>query len=310
MHKGQKASKNGVQYFLCPFTDMYITQGSNSKFSHNKIMANDVRGLNVGVKYPCYAPCDLKCLKIYPESGQSMWQSIEPVHFANDRVDYATIMIAHDNNLTSKVGDIVRQGDFWGSMGDKGVGIGVHRHIQISQSKDTTWKKVSTFVLNGTTYPIYGFNNEYDLDDCYYINDTNIIYGMGGNWKMLPALLKYQAHCESIGWQEWKCDGEMAGTTGEKRRLEAIRIDYPEVEAKTHIQDDGWIDYGKITKDTIIGTTGEKKRLECLCLKGSFEYRVHIEGSGWTCWTDADGIATLGSVGQGLRIEAIEIKEK
>lgn len=309
MHKGQKASKDGVQYFLCPFTDMYITQGSNSAFSHNKIMANDVIGVKSGERYPYYAPCDIKCLKLYKDSGQSMWQSLKPVIFANGRVDYATIMIAHDNNLTAKVGDVKSQGDYWGSMGDKGVGTGIHCHIQISQSNDTSWIKRSEYTLYGKTYPIYGFNNEYDLDDCYYVNDTNILNGMGGNWKMLPALLKYQAHCEHYGWQDWKTDGEMAGTTGEKKRMEALRIDYPDVEVKAHLEEIGWIDYGKITKDTIIGTVNEKRRLECLCLKGNFKYRVHIEGSGWSCWTKADGICTLGSVGQSLRIEAIEMKE-
>ena len=102
----------------------------------------------------------------------------------------------------------------------------------------------------------------------------------------------------------------MSGTTGQSKRIEAIQIDYKgDVYAKAHIQDIGWKDFGKITKDTIIGTTGESKRLECLCLKGNFKYRVHIQDNGWTCWTNADGIATLGSVGQGLRIEAIEISE-
>ena len=120
----------------------------------------------------------------------------------------------------------------------------------------------------------------------------------------------YKAHVQSIGWQDWKYDGEMAGTTGESKRMEAIRIDYDgEVYAKAHIEKIGWVDYGKINKDTIIGTTGESKRLECLCLKGNFRYRVHVQSSGWSCWTKADGIATLGSVGQKLRIEAIEIEE-
>lgn len=123
--------------------------------------------------------------------------------------------------------------------------------------------------------------------------------------------IKYEAHLEDIGWQGWKSNGETAGTTGESRRLEAIRIDAPfEVEAKAHMQDMGWVDYGKITKDTIIGTVGESRRLECLCLKGDFKYRVHIQDVGWSTWTDADGINTLGSVGQALRIEAIEILQK
>ena len=185
MIKGQKSIRGGIEDFLCPFTDMYITQGSNSSFSHRGIMANDVRGVQSGIRYPYYAPCTCKCVKIYPESGQAMWQSLNKVRFANGRIDYATFMTAHDNDFNAKVGMIVPQGNQLGNMGTKGVGTGVHCHIEVSQSSDTTWRKKSSFVYNGRTYPIYGFNNEYDLDDCYFVNNTNIIYGMGGNWKTI-----------------------------------------------------------------------------------------------------------------------------
>ena len=117
----------------------------------------------------------MKCLRIYPESGQSMWQSVNKVRFANGRVDYATIMIAHDDSLDCYVGQIIEQGSKWANMGTKGNATGVHCHIQISQSKDTTWKKNS--------YGNYCFNNEYDTDVCYFVDDTNIINGLRGNWK-------------------------------------------------------------------------------------------------------------------------------
>ena len=175
MYKGQKSIRNGIQDFLCPFTDMYITQGSNSAYSHKGIMANDVRGTESGVRYSYYAPCDCKCIRIYPESGQSMWQSLNKVRFANGRIDYATFMIAHDDSQDCYVGQIVRQGSQLGNMGTKGNATGVHCHIQISQSADTSWYK--------NKYGIYQFNNEYDLDDCYFVDNTNIIEGMGGNWK-------------------------------------------------------------------------------------------------------------------------------
>lgn len=183
MIKGQKSVRGGIEDFLCPFTDMYITQGSNSGFSHKGIMANDVRGAQAGIKYPYYAPCTCKCLKTYPSSGQVMWQSVNKVRFANGRIDYATFMTAHDNTMDAKIGQVVSQGNQLGNMGTKGVGTGVHCHIEVSQSSDTTWRKKSSFVYNGRTYPIYGFNNEYDLDDCYFADNTNIIYGMGGNWR-------------------------------------------------------------------------------------------------------------------------------
>lgn len=120
--------------------------------------------------------------------------------------------------------------------------------------------------------------------------------------------IKYTSHIQNIGWQSWVGDGETSGTTGVGLRLEAIKIDTSlEVHAKAHIQEKGWVDYGKINKDTVIGTTGEGKRLEALCLKGNFKYRVHIQNVGWTAWTNADGIITLGTVGQKLRIEAVQI---
>jgi hypothetical protein len=125
-----------------------------------------------------------------------------------------------------------------------------------------------------------------------------------------PPRIQYRSHLAGTGWQSWKRDGNLSGTVGQSRRLEAIQIDYwGEVYAKAHIEGLGWKDFGKITKETVIGTEGKSLRLECLCLKGNFKYRVHLANYGWTCWTNADGICTLGSVGQALQIEAIEIIE-
>ena len=168
MYAGQKSVRGGIEDFLCPFTDMYITQGSNMKPSHMGIMANDVRGKQAGIRYPIYAPCSCKCMKIYQESGQSMWQSLNPVRFANGRIEYATFMIAHDNSLNCWVGQIISQGTQIANMGNKGYATGVHTHIQISQSQDCAWYKNS--------YGVYQFNHEYDLDDCYFVDNTNILY--------------------------------------------------------------------------------------------------------------------------------------
>lgn len=175
MYAGQKSIRGGIQDFLCPFTDMYITQGSNSAFSHKGIMANDVRGVNAGVRYPYYAPCDVKCVRIYPESGQAMWQSLNKVRFANGNIDFATFMTAHDDSFDAYVGQIVPQGNQLGNMGMKGNATGVHCHIQTEQGSDTSWYK--------NQYGVYQFNNEVDLDDMYFVDNTNVIEGMGGSWK-------------------------------------------------------------------------------------------------------------------------------
>lgn len=177
MFKGQKSVRNGIEDFLCPFTDMYITQGANGSFSHKGTMANDVRGLQAGVRYPYYAPCDVKCIWIYPNSGQACWQSLEKVRFANGKIDYATFMTAHDESFNAKIGQIVRQGEQLGNMGKQGNATGVHCHIEISQTKCSmsSWHK--------NKYGIYCFDEESDTDDSYFVDNTNIIYGMGGAWK-------------------------------------------------------------------------------------------------------------------------------
>lgn len=173
MFKGQKCMRNGVEDFLCPFTKMNITQGANGALSHRGTMANDVAGS--GDRDPYYAPATVKCIAIYPDSGQSMWQSVNPVRFANGNIDYATFMIAHDNSQNCYVGQIVNQGEQLGNMGDKGYATGIHCHIEIEQGSDTTWKQ--------NEYGIWCFNNEVDTDDCYFVDSTEIINGMGGNWK-------------------------------------------------------------------------------------------------------------------------------
>jgi hypothetical protein len=136
--------------------------------------------------------------------------------------------------------------------------------------------------------------------------------------EIIVGKLKYQGHVQDIGWMDWVRNGQLCGTTGQSRRLEALRIDYPEEiqEIAVHVAFDGWKYYDKIDKDTIIGTTGESKAIECIRIKalkedGSprFKFRVHIAMYGWTPYTLSDGISTLGTIGQSLRIEAIEIEE-
>ena len=200
------------------------------------------------------------------------------------------VLIQHPNGMCSryahlreglmvKTGDKVTKDTQVGIIGNSGRSTARHLHFEVSMNSSSSTR----------------INPEPYLTEFIYVSPEDTI--------------KYRAHLEDIGWQEWKAEGQTAGTTGESRRLEAIQINAPyEIYAKAHMEDMGWVDYGKIDSATIIGTVGESRRLECLCFKGNFKYRVHIEGSGWSCWTNADGVATLGSVGQALRIEAIEMR--
>ena len=175
MKKGQKSVRGGIEDMLHPCTDMYITQGSNGGYSHKGIMANDIRGVESGVRYPYYAPCTVKCMAIYPSSGQAMWQSVGNVRCPNKYVGKVTFMTCHDDSFDAKVGMVVPQGNQLGNMGTKGNATGVHLHFQTAQTSSTKWYKNS--------HGIYRFENEVDIDDVCFVDNTNILNGMGGNWR-------------------------------------------------------------------------------------------------------------------------------
>lgn len=190
MQPGKKyVAPDGYEYFICPFTKMYITQGSNT-WSHSGVMANDVTNGD-GSKAPYYAPCSCRCEAVYPKSGQSQWVSLNPVHLANGKISIVHFTVAHDDSFNAYVGMTLSQGNQIGNMGVKGIGTGVHAHIQVGVGNPNVWGIVKGyFTLNGVRYPVYGFQYEpYDLDDCYFVNDTVILNGAGGNWKTCtPAM--------------------------------------------------------------------------------------------------------------------------
>lgn len=120
----------------------------------------------------------------------------------------------------------------------------------------------------------------------------------------------YQGHLRQYGWANWQCDGAMIGSTGQNRRMEALRIDpVNHMDVAVHIKDIGDKVYRNITKDTIIGTIGQELRLEALKIMSGdtvYLYRVHQKDIGWSNWCVNGQWA--GQKGKSLQIEAVEIK--
>lgn len=123
--------------------------------------------------------------------------------------------------------------------------------------------------------------------------------------------VSYQVHARGIGWCNWQCDGLLAGSTGQNRRIEAIRINVAgNVDVSVHMRGIGDRTYKNVTKDTICGTIGEQRRIEAIKITGKdkfYLYRVHQKGIGWSDW--ANNGEWAGVKGKSLQIEAIEIKE-
>lgn len=121
--------------------------------------------------------------------------------------------------------------------------------------------------------------------------------------------VSYQGHLRNTGWANWQSDGAMIGSTGQNRRMEALKIKpVKQMDVTVHIRDIGDKLYKNITKDTIIGTTGQGLRLEALKIESSdtvYLYRVHQKDLGWSAWCVNGQWA--GQKGQSKQIEAIEI---
>ena len=127
----------------------------------------------------------------------------------------------------------------------------------------------------------------------------------------------YRTHVQSIGWQDWRKNGAMAGTSGQAKRLEGIEIKVEGVDGlgisyKTHVQSYGWQKY--VADGKMAGTTGQSKRLEAIQIKLTGEaaadydvyYCVHVQSYGWLNWAKNDEVA--GTAGYSKRLEGICIK--
>ncbi len=129
--------------------------------------------------------------------------------------------------------------------------------------------------------------------------------------------VSYEAHVQSYGWMTAVSDGSTAGTEGEAKRLEGIRISLDNVEGlkgvtyRAHVQSYGWRKW--VSDGALAGTTGEGKRLEAIEIKltGEMEqrydiyYRAHVQSYGWLGW--AKNGESAGTEGLSKRLEAIQI---
>lgn len=134
----------------------------------------------------------------------------------------------------------------------------------------------------------------------------------------------YRTHVQTYGWQGWKYNGQMSGTSAEAKRLEGIKIKLTNksytgsIVYTTHVQTYGW-QGDQNNPDTWVregktsGTSGEAKRLEAIriALTGEMAehydiyYRVHAQTYGWLNW--ACNGAPSGTAGLAKRLEGIQI---
>ncbi len=125
--------------------------------------------------------------------------------------------------------------------------------------------------------------------------------------------ITYQVHVQDYGWLSPVGEGQVAGTTGEHKRLEAIIINSSaRIEYNAQVQDWGW--QGWTTSGYIAGTVNESRRLEAIRIrftgnsadKYDIYYRAHVQDIGWQRWVKNGQVA--GTEGKGKRMEALQIR--
>lgn len=121
--------------------------------------------------------------------------------------------------------------------------------------------------------------------------------------------LQYKAHIENIGWTEWIKEGQVAGTEGESKRLEAIILqgnNGVDLKYRVHMQNIGWGEW--TTNGQVAGTTGEARRIEAIEIQSNKKLKVeeHIQNVGWLPSSEGNNIR-IGTEGKFLRLEAFKI---
>ncbi len=146
-------------------------------------------------------------------------------------------------------------------------------------------------------------------------NDTSI-QPSGKSFIIKDSFLHYRVHVQDYGTLDFVSEGEIAGTTGKSKRVEAFQIQIDSslqgnVLYQSFVERSGWEDE-MIESNQFSGTTGQAKAIQLIKLSLTDElaeyydiyYRVHSSNYGWLDWAKNGEIAGVNH----YSIEAIQIK--
>ena len=200
--------------------------------------------------------------------------------------------------------------------------------VLIKGSSGSFYQIQSDPVLNSGRTAVDTASGVYSFDDMYaYISKdyVSVVSGEAGEGNEeepeKPAStegISYSVHAQTYGWMGEQQDGAMAGTEGEAKRLEAVKIRLRSpsadgsVQYRTHLQGVGWTDWEG--DGAVSGTEGEARRMEAIRIRLTGEmaekydiyYRVHVQTYGWLDW--AKNGETAGTTDGAKRMEALEIR--
>ncbi|MGL4992297.1 MAG: glucosaminidase domain-containing protein [Sarcina sp.] len=319
-----------------------IAQTKNNIFGINAIDSNPGEEAN---KFLSVEECILEFAKNYISKGYSDPQDwrYEGGHLGNKKLG-TNVRYASDPFWGEKASKYMYQIDKELSNGllrefnSKKIGIHTintevkdskHQPLYTISNGSKSGKIGSPVVINGSDInsKYYDINahrttpiNLGEFDGAYNwsgdsLIDKSAVKIINGQISDLTSGVNYAVYEERLGWQENRTNGILAGTVGESKRIEGIKISYngPEnlgLTYRTHIQDIGWQEWKE--EGEVSGIPNSGKRIEGLEIKQKansgflIEYRAHIQDIGWQDWKSNGELA--GTTGKSKRIEAIEIR--
>ncbi|MCB5167398.1 hypothetical protein LG634_21490 [Streptomyces bambusae] len=130
--------------------------------------------------------------------------------------------------------------------------------------------------------------------------------------------LCYQAHVQNLGWLNWQCDGQWAGTKGKALNLEVLRIHingYWTGCFRAHRSNYGWdnsLQCAEHGRDIMIGTTGMNTAIEAVEFYAPADRRAggraHVRNIGDVAGSHPGGDMShvvVGTEGRALPIEQL-----
>ena len=139
-----------------------------------------------------------------------------------------------------------------------------------------------------------GVNGRCDMNYCFNGSFLNL-----DDSKMH---IQYEAHVSNIGWMSSKRDGSTAGTTGQSKSVEDLKVNIlnpvedGSVQISANVSGIGWQGWDTPSASEG-GTTGQGRAVEAVRLRltGSLAkdydvyYRVHASNIGWMAWAKDGG---------------------
>ena len=313
----EKVKAAGIDYAIirCGYGDNYDNQDDK------QWLRNVSECERLGIPYGVYIYSYAQSTDMATSEAQHVLRLI-----SGHKLSYPVYFDMEDNStLGSDFGAIAQT--FCSTIQNAGYAVGVYANLNwwnkyLTDTRFEQWHRwVAQYNIQCDytgTYAMWQYSSKELVDGIDGPVDMNYLIGTPADHgvKELQGGVSYEAHVSDIGWQTFAQNGETAGTTGQNKGIEALKMQLNDVdgdiEYRAHVRDIGWQDY--VSNGQQAGTTGQAKPVEAVSIRltGKAEeqydiyYRVHSSDFGWLGW--AKNGEDAGTQGYAKKVEAIQVQ--